>query len=284
MLKRVAVVVIAGWLALGVAGPTVSQPVPETAPAPTLEPVTTERLHPALRLDRIAEVIAAEAAAQAAEGVPPDRNLLQAVRTEVTPGRIEALTRAALDRALATSQSPAIAPAIRFLETPLGQRYVTLQLSARRAMVDASGRAAALAGFEAAAAGGDARIGQIRRLIAAGDMVEPTVASSMGASLAFMRGLVESGAATLSEKEVLALVWAEAPALQAENQGWIKALLFLALGPLSDAEVERLIREAQTPASRRLDALVQTAFDAAMTQIMRDTGRAVGVVSRLQSL
>lgn len=284
MLKRLAAVALGGWLVASFPGAGLAQAVPETAPAPSRATVTAERLRTVLRLDEIAEVIAAEAVAQAAEPARPDHDLQQAIAAEVTPHRIQALTIAALERGLAATSSTTIAPAVRFLESPLGQRYVTLQLSARRAMADPTGKKAALAGFDRAAARGEPRVGQIRRLVAAGDMVAPAVASSMGASLAFMRGLNESGAASLPEKDLLALIWSQEPALQAEHQGWVEAFLYLALGPLSDPEVDRLIREADRPASRRLDVIVQTAFDTAMMQIMRDTGRAVGLAPQGQSL
>ena len=52
-------------------------------------------------------------------------------------------------------------------------------------------------------------------------------------------------------------------------------MLFLALAPLSDSEIEALARHVASPASRRWDGMIEASYGDAMALIMNEMGASV---------
>ena len=265
-----------------------SAPLPPAAP-PVFQPVTADRIAAALRLDALAEVLAAEVAVSgdplgsatrlpAAPDPVADEGWARIVARIAPAGRIGRGLRDGVAAELSALADPAdraaLAGALAFWETPLGRRTLDLEHSARRALTEPGAETAARAAFDRAAAQGAPRVDQIRRLIEAGDLVEPAVASSLNIALASMQGIRDAGAFDADDADLAADVWLQEPEIRAEQAGWLEALLFLATGPLDDAEVEALIVQAETPGARRLNRIVDAAATAVFAAIAHDLGKA----------
>lgn len=253
---------------------------------PAFQPVTAARIDSALQLRELAEVLAAEIAASgdptgAGQGPRTGADVTwQQIAARIAPAaRIATSLRtgmaAELDGIDAPGDLAALAEALGFWESPLGRNAMALEFSARRALADPGAEAAARADFTEAAARGTPRVAQVRRLIAAADLIEPAVASSLNISFATLAGIRDSGMiGTPTDAELAADVWQQEPEIRADQAGWIEALLFMATGPLTDAEVERLIVAASQPGARRLNHIMDAAATATFTEIARELGRA----------
>lgn len=136
--------------------------------------------------------------------------------------------------------SPRHQPAIEtFLASPLGQRIVALELSAREAMLDPDLEELARARAAEADAAASPRLAAVRRLIAASDLIGANVAGGLNANLAFYRAMAAGGGFPyeMTEADMLAEVAAQEPEIRADITIWAEAYLFLALAPLDDAEL-----------------------------------------------
>lgn len=266
--------------------PSTSAPTsaPLSAP-PQFQPVSADRLIRALRIDMLADVLAAEIAASddplgdaASPDAAPDEGWAAMAAVIAPTDRVWRGLRDGITAEMAALDDPAaradLGQALAFWESPLGQRTLELEHSARRALAEPGAEAAARAAFDAAAARGAPRVDQVRRLMADADLLEPAVAASLNIALASMQGIRDSSGFPADDADLAQDVWLQEPEIRADQAGWLEALLFLATGPLTDAEMDRLIAEASSPGAQRLNRIVDAAATAAFIQIARDLGAA----------
>lgn len=163
-----------------------------------------------------------------------------------------------------------------FFGGALGQRIVTLELEARRALVDDAVEQAAGVALDDMIASDDPRLAALRRFAETNDLVELNVAGALNANLAFYQGLSEGGAFgdPLDEGEMLAEVWAQEGDLRAETETWLYAYLALAYQPLSDADLAAYQAFSETKAGQAVNAAAFAAFDQVFNRISRELGRA----------
>lgn len=281
-----ALVVIGGVQAAYPQVPPSQPPVlqnPSSAP-PQFQPVTADRVIAALRLDALSDVLAAEIAASgdplggAVPGAAPDDGW-GVIAARIAPAdRVRQGVRDGIAAEVASLDDPAaradLAQALAFWESPLGQRTLALEHTARRALTDPGAETAARAAFDAAATQGAPRVDQVRRLMTAADLVEPAVAASLNIALASMQGIRDNGGFPADDADLAQDVWLQEPEIRADQAGWLEALLFLSTGPLTDAEMDQLIAEAATPGAQRLNRIVDAAATAVFVGIARDLGGA----------
>jgi hypothetical protein len=105
----------------------------------------------------------------------------------------------ALREDLAADKST-ISAAMEFFGSARGQEIIKLEIAGRRALLDEEVEEAALVQAERMQADRDPRLGQIRDLIEASDLIEMNVAGALSANLAFLEGMSSIGA-TASGKE-----------------------------------------------------------------------------------
>jgi hypothetical protein len=184
---------------------------------------------------------------------------------------------AALAEALLGDEATLTA-AMAFFGDARGQRILTLEIEARRALLDEATEEAAQAHAEDMAGRDDPRLGLLKRFADANDLIESNVQGALNANLAFYRGLAEAGAmgAEMTEDEMLADVWGQEPDIRTETENWLFPYLALAYGPLEDADLEAYIDFSLSPEGRRLNVALFAAFDAVFGQISHDLGRASG--------
>ena len=174
---------------------------------------------------------------------------------------------------------PLVADAVAFFGSELGQRIVSLEIEARRAFLDTALEEAARVAADDRAGARDPLVRQLRRVIAAGDLLEMNVAAALSSNLAFMTGMSDSGlyGEGLPQDQILDDVWADEAALRDSSSLWLDAFLGLAYSPLTEAELDAYVLFVESPAGQRLNAALFAAYGAVYRQLSYDLGRAVGV-------
>ncbi len=168
-------------------------------------------------------------------------------------------------------------PAIQsFFGADLGQRILTLEIEARRSLMDEAVEDAAKALVEDMMAEGSPRFDALQVFSDTNDLIEMNVSGALNANLAFFKGLaeVDGGAPEMTEDDMLMMVWGQEPEIRAETEGWIYPYLSLAYGPLSDAELDAYIAFSKTGPGQVLNTALFGAFNSVFSAISRDLGRA----------
>lgn len=245
-----------------------------------------------MRMESLARVMRDEAIAEAEEmaaGMFPgggSGRWLDRVGAIHHPARFRALFMAGMADAMTGRPADDMLAGLAFYRTALGQRILTLETSARVAMLDAEVEAGARAAFRSALARRDPRAGRILRLIRTADLIEPNVAGGLNAAIAFSSGFQEGGGlpVPLSRDQMIREAWAQEAQLRAETEAWMTAYLFLAYAVLGDAELDRYIAYAGSAGGAALAQLMFAGFDAVLAQTSRDMGLAAAAEMRARQL
>lgn len=181
--------------------------------------------------------------------------------------------RAGFDEELRDSDLDAM---LAFFTTQPGKSIVSLEISARRAMLDEAIDAASKDAAAQARGNQTPRYRLISDFIAANDLVARNVAGAMNANYAFYLGLMDGGALPSSMTPDMALlqVWATEADVRASTEEWLEAFLLLALQPVSDEDLARYIAFSQSAAGRDLTAALAVAFEGLFADVSRSLGRA----------
>lgn len=255
----------------------------ETNPAPVAVEASVGSLAAAMQFDDLFDILRAEGIAHGetleADMFPAGGGAAwtTAVSGIYDTARLRAGFDAALETALA--DDPALlAEIVTFFQGELGRKVVGLEIDARRAFLDKATEEAARVAADRRAAARDPKLALIRRFIDAGDLLEMNVAGGLSGNLAFMQGMRASGAygPALPEDQLLSDVWAQEAQIRDDTASWLNAYLGLAYDPLSEAELEAYVAFSESPAGKRLNAALFTAFDAVYRQVSFDLGRAAG--------
>lgn len=178
------------------------------------------------------------------------------------------------------AQDPeAIASALAFFGAERGQRILTLEMEARRALLDKTVEDAARARVDEMRAKGDPRLAVLDRFVAVNDLIETNVQGALNANLAFYRGMVEAGGMgdAVDEDQMLTDVWSQEEEVRDETRIWLYAYLAMAYGPLPEEELEAYIAFSESAQGQRLNAALFAAFDAVFVQVSRNLGRAAAL-------
>lgn len=173
-----------------------------------------------------------------------------------------------------------------FFSSDLGQRVTTLEVSARRALLDEAVEDASRLKLEEMQAEDDPRLDLIAEFVTINDLVEANVTGGLNANYAFYLGLADADALgrDMSEDEVIAEVWGQEEDIRAETDLWIHSYLAMAYAPLTDAELEEYIAFSQTEAGKDLNRALFAGFDVLFVDVSRQLGRAAGAVLAGQDL
>ena len=168
------------------------------------------------------------------------------------------------------------AEAQAFFGSALGQKILSLEVSARRALLDKATESAAQQTAAEMEAQNTPRFEALRRFARTNDLIELNVMGAMNANLAFYRGMSQGGAFGdgMTESDMLAEIWAQEPQVRADAEDWLWPYLALAYQPLSDEELQAYQRFCETPAGQRVNAALFAAFDTSFRRISGDLGRA----------
>lgn len=207
----------------------------------------------------------------------PDSDWSADVAHIYDPARIGPTFHTAFDEELArTGADPA--PMIEFFRSGLGQRILTLELSARSAMIDDAIEEEAKVAMDRLSEAGDPRLNMIRAYVAANHLVDMNVSSALNANLAFLTGLSEAGGfqQQMPEEEILSQVWSQEEELRTETERWLLSFSLVAYSPLSDQDMQAYIAFSETPAGAALNRALYAAYDGIFTDISRQLGLSAG--------
>ena len=240
------------------------------------------RLAELLKTDEIARIMRAEGLVHAediAENMFPGRSANAWALTVdgiYDAARMQARMEEGLAEALTADEA---APIIDFLATPLGQRIVDLELTAREAYAEESVEEAAVDAWTLLDGDGAPRAGMIDRFVEVNDLLEENVASGLTANYEFLAGLNEGGAFPdpMSEDMMLAEAYSSEGEIRSETEEWLGSFLNLAYDPLTDAELSDYIAFSATKAGRDFNRALFAGFDAMYDGISRALGRAAAV-------
>lgn len=170
------------------------------------------------------------------------------------------------------------APMIEFFRSPLGQRILTLELSARAAMIDDAIEEEAKVALDRLEDEGDARLSMIRAYVEVNHLIDMNVSSALNANLAFLSALSASGGfqQQMPEDEILSQVWSQEEEVRSETERWLLAFSLMAYSPLSDEEMRTYMSFSETPAGVALNRALFAAYDGIFTDISRELGRSAG--------
>ncbi len=148
-----------------------------------------------------------------------------------------------------------------YYQRPEVAELVTLELSARRAFLDAETEAYAMEQYQVQATEGTQLVKHVDTLMNDSDLVELNVMGALNSDLKFYNGLNEGGAFDLSEEEILSDVWAGEEELRISSQEWLQSFLLMAYQPVEPETMEGYIAFWQTEPGRDLNRAIFVAFD-----------------------
>ncbi len=174
-----------------------------------------------------------------------------------------------------------LTPLVSFYQSDLGRRIVTLELDARRIIMDAETESAARIQYEKVRAADTRIIAQIDTMIADSDLVELNVMGALNSNFLFYRGLVDGGAFDLSEDEILADVWMQEEGIREDTKNWLGAFLLMAYQPLTEQDLDTYIALYQSEEGRDLNRIMFETFNQMYDEISYLLGLAIA--QRMQS-
>ena len=263
---------------------TLVQPVlAETAAEAPAAEVSVARLSEVMQLDALFDVLREEGVSHGdtleADMMPSGggADWSATVARIYDLAELKARFTAVLEAELA-SDPEALSTILAFFGTDLGQRIVGLEIEARRAFLDTAAEEAAKVAADDAAAARDPKVGLIRRMIEACDLLEMNVAGALSGNLAFMTGMAETGVygAGMPQDQILSDIWAQEEQIRSDTSTWLYSYLGLAYAPLTEEELRDYVAFWESPAGQRLNAALFTAFDVVFRQVSADLGRATG--------
>ena len=163
-----------------------------------------------------------------------------------------------------------------FFGSDRGQRILSLEIEARRALLNQDTEDAAKAHVEDLSAKDDPRLDLIRKFAETNDLIEMNVAGALNANLAFFKGMAASGGfdGDMTEDQMLQNVWSQEPAIRGETETWLYPYLALAYEPLPDDDLQAYLAFSKLDEGKVLNAAVFAAFNVLFIDISDKLGRA----------
>lgn len=177
-----------------------------------------------------------------------------------------------------------------FLNSDLGQQITTLELQARKLMLDKTfeedSRVAYRAIVENPAHKAQPRLKLLVKLVEANDLVEYNVMGAMNASYAFYTGMIKGNAFDheISQADVLKDVWSQEDKIRLDTKEWIFAYLLLAYAPLTDAELQTYIDFSSSESGRALNTALFAGYDEVFIMVSKALGLSVALEMQSENL
>ena len=184
------------------------------------------------------------------------------------PERISKSIRQGLEPAL---EGDLLEDAIAFFGSDLGERIVTLENAARRAMADPAIEEHARAQYA------EALNAENPRMIEAGDLVNRNVTSALNSNYQFLRALVDGDIYAMGDEDILRDVLAERDAITEDTEGWLGGFFALAYSPLTIEELTAYADFAESTAGKALNSGLFAGFDPLYEDISYALGRAMAL-------
>ncbi len=245
-------------------------PLPEAESRALLDALGMDRLFPILREEGLAYSTSLEAELFPGAGNGAWTSLVS---------EIYALDR--LDKVMARRFAEEMAgvdtaPLMAFFDSERGRKIVSLEISAREALLDETVEAMSRDAMDEMRGQDNPRLEVLRAYIEANDLVETNIAGALNSNFAFYQGLAAGGALPpeMTEEDMLRDVWMQEPDIREETEAWVWSYLAMAYKPLEDGDIEAYTELSRTPEGRALNRAIFAAFDELFTDISRDLGLA----------
>lgn len=177
-----------------------------------------------------------------------------------------------------------LAPLEAYFYSPQGETIVSLELSARAAMMDPAIEEDAKERARAFERAGDDAFVLIDEVVAAGDLLEANVVGALNSNIQFYSGLVDGGAFELSEAEILADVWEQEEVTRADTRDWLYGFLIMAYSPLEPGAIEAYTAMSNTSEGKALTAALFQGYDSMYGDISYALGLATARAMRAEEI
>lgn len=173
-----------------------------------------------------------------------------------------------------------------FFNSKRGRQITTLEISARRAILDKALEDQSREAYREMVAQDHPRLGLLRDLIRANDLVEYNVMGAMNASYAFYTGLVDGKAFdhAISTEDILKDVWAQEAEIRFDTEEWLYAYLALAYAPLTDADLQAYIDFSNSSAGQALNTALFAGYDDVFSNVSKALGLSAAQIMRAEPL
>ncbi|WP_411643482.1 hypothetical protein [Loktanella agnita] len=164
-----------------------------------------------------------------------------------------------------------------FFTSAPGQTVITLEVAARRALLDDATDAASKEAAAVAMVDETPRFQLVRDLVEANDLIESNVVGALNSNYAFFMGMLDGGAMQggVTSETALQQVWGQEGQIRVSTTEWIYAFLLMAYQPLSDDDLEIYTAFSKTDAGQDLNDALFTSFN----DMFDDLSRALGLAS-----
>lgn len=161
-----------------------------------------------------------------------------------------------------------------FFESDLGRHIVSLEVSARRALLDEAVEEQATNVWLGLQEENGKRWQLLEEFVESNDLIELNVAGAMTSNYAFFRGLVDGQAFdfVMTEQDILADVWGQEAEIRSETKDWVYSFSALAYQPLSDDELQAYLDFAQSPAGKAMNSALFVVFNELFTETSHQLG------------
>ena len=175
---------------------------------------------------------------------------------------------------------------IAFYEAEPGRTIVSLEVSAREALLDEAVEEASKEDAAIAAADETSRFQMVSEFVEANDLVEVNVVGALNANYAFYLGLMDGGAMPSEMTPDMALqdVWSQEGEIRQNTEEWVYSFLLMAYDPLPDEDLEALITFSRTEAGQDMNNALMIAFNGMFDDISRALGLASSRMMTSQEL
>ncbi|MEM1373084.1 MAG: DUF2059 domain-containing protein [Pseudomonadota bacterium] len=247
-----------------------------------------ERLMTAMKMDDAVDILVEEGRLSALEledSMFPGRGgdvWVDEVARIYAPAPRRAELRAVMEPLLAETD---LDPLLAFMESEIGQRIMTLEISARRAFMDPDMEALANDAFTDAEETRPRLYEQVIAFTEVNELVEANVEGAFRSNAAFAFGAHEAGAfAELTVDELITQMWAGEDVVRADIESWLFAYQMTAYAPLEAEELAAYIALSETEEGQALNAAIMGGFDALFADLSYDLGLAAGRFMAQQDL
>lgn len=175
---------------------------------------------------------------------------------------------------------------VAYFEGETGAEIISLEISAREALLDDAIEEASILQLEAAEERNDPRLDLIGRYIEKNDLIESNVVGALNSNFAFFTGLADGGAFPfeMTEEQIIRDVWQQEAEIRADTTEWIRSFLLMAYQPLSDDQIEEYIALSDTPEGSALNRALFESFNEMFNEISRSLGLAASIYMGGQEL
>lgn len=168
-----------------------------------------------------------------------------------------------------------VTPMVDFFTSEPGRTMVSLEVSARRALLDDAVDEASKDAALIAKNDNTDRFQLVQEFVQTNDLIETNVVGAMNSNVAFYSGLMAGGAfdTALTQDQILDDVWDQEDDIRVNTSEWVYGFLMLAYDPVSDADLQAYTAFSASNDGVALNGALFASFDGMFDSISFALGR-----------